>query len=278
MSISNISGMKEFFIFAKRKQDGMVRPLHSNEYLMDFLLDDGSIFLSLKRVMWRIPLFFTNDFYVDFHYQQVKEDYLNGLLQLTAAANGLSSRHRIAELSVLQHLSKGLKMQLSLSKMKEYLPAQEGNNTNFEEMHSLFLSKIASMESLSPFDAKIQFIVFLSGEHLFGSNNYLAQKVSRNGCPSPCIISVNHDGLLFSHPKTQEKVFHILLMEVQIIRTVRPIKPGKLPSVDIRYGTLSQSQKITITLKQAKELCHVLAMIMEELIHSSANNSNTTPL
>ncbi|XP_077595174.1 unconventional myosin-XV-like isoform X3 [Stigmatopora nigra] len=239
--------------------DGMVRPLHSNEYLMDFLLDDGSIFLSLKRVMWRIPLFFTNDFYVDFHYQQVKEDYLNGLLQLTAAANGLSSRHRIAELSVLQHLSKGLKMQLSLSKMKEYLPAQEGNNTNFEEMHSLFL-------------------MFLSGEHLFGSNNYLAQKVSRNGCPSPCIISVNHDGLLFSHPKTQEKVFHILLMEVQIIRTVRPIKPGKLPSVDIRYGTLSQSQKITITLKQAKELCHVLAMIMEELIHSSANNSNTTPL
>ncbi|XP_077481324.1 unconventional myosin-XVB isoform X2 [Stigmatopora argus] len=116
MSISNIPGMKEFFIFAKRKQDGMVRPLHSNEYLMDFLLDDGSIFLSLKRVMWRIPLFFTNDLYVDFHYQQLKEDYLNGLLQLTAAANGPSSVHRIAELSVLQHLSKGLKMQLSLRK------------------------------------------------------------------------------------------------------------------------------------------------------------------
>ncbi|XP_057682217.1 unconventional myosin-XVB isoform X2 [Corythoichthys intestinalis] len=273
MSISNITEMKEFSIFANRQQDGMVRPTHFNEYLMDFLLDDGSIFLSLRRVMWQIPLCFNNDLYVDFHYQQLKEEYLNGLLRLTAAADGHSSLHRIAELSVLQHLSKGLRMELSELEIKEYLPAQEGKDLNMDEINSLCSIKIATMESLSPLDAKIQFIVFLSGEEMFGSKNYLAQKVSRRGLPSPCIVSVSQDGLLFIHPKTQEKVFQIPLIDVQTIRTVRPSKPGKVPSMDITYGILSQSQKITIHLKQAKELCHILAMIMEEMIRPSVNSS-----
>ncbi|XP_061520028.1 unconventional myosin-XV [Phycodurus eques] len=273
MSISNLSEMREFSIFAKRQQDGVVRHIHSNEYLMDFLLDDGSIFLSLRRVMWRNPLCFNNDLYVDFHYQQIQVDYLNGLIQLTAAANGSSSIHQIAELSVLQHLSQEHKKQLSLLEIKKYLPAQERENTNLDEIHSFCLSKIAAMKSLNPLDAKIQFIVFLSGQHLFGSNNYLAQKVSRRGCPSPCMISVNHDGVLFLHPKTQEKVFQIPLIDVQSMRTVRPKNARKLPSMDISYGKLNQPQKITIHIKQAKELCHILAMIMEELIHPSVSSS-----
>ncbi|XP_061612447.1 unconventional myosin-XVB isoform X2 [Phyllopteryx taeniolatus] len=250
MSISNLSEMREFSIFANRQQDGMVRHIHSNEYLMDFLLDDGSIFLSLRRVMWRNPLCFNNDLYVEFHYQQIQGDYLNGLIQLTGAANGSSSIHQIAELSVLQHLSQEHKKQLSLVEIKKYLPAQEGKNTNLDEIHSLCLSKIAAMKSLNPLDAKIQFIVLLSGQHLFGSNNYLAQKVSQRGCPSPCMISVNHDGVLFLHPKTQEKVFQIPLIDVQSMRTVRPKNARKLPSVDISYGKLSQPQKITIHIKQ----------------------------
>lgn len=45
--------------------------------------------------------------------------------------------------------------------------------------------------------------MLLTEQHLFGSNNYLAQKVSRRGCPSPCIVSVNHEGVQFLHPKTQ---------------------------------------------------------------------------
>ncbi|XP_077407596.1 unconventional myosin-XVB-like [Vanacampus margaritifer] len=273
MSISNLAEIKEFSIFANRQQDEMVRPLHSSEYLMDFLLDDGCIFFSLRRVMWLIPLCFNNDLYVDFHYQQLKGDYLNRLLQLTAAANGYSSVQQIAELSVLQHLSQGLKIELSPLEIKKYLPAQEGQNASMDEIHSFCLNKLESMKALSPLDAKIQFIVLLSDQHLFGSNNYLAQKVSHRACPSPCMISVNHDGLLFFHPKTQEKVFEIPLTDVQSMRTVRPKKAGKMPSMVISYGSLSQAQKITIHLKQAKELCHILAMIMEELIRPSVNSS-----
>ncbi|XP_061913462.1 unconventional myosin-XVB [Entelurus aequoreus] len=271
MHISNLSEMKEFTIFANRQQDGMVRPLHSNEYLMDFLLDDGCIAFSLRRVIWRTPLCFNNDFYVDFHYQQLLDDYLNG--------NRIheSSVQQMAELSALQYLSLGLKDQPSLQEIKKYLPSAERQNAKMDEIHSSCVSKIEAMQSLSPLDAKIQFVVFLREQPQFGSNTYLAQKVSQRDCPSPCIVSVSHNGVLFIHPKTQEQVFQIPLLDVQSMRTIRPKKAGKLPSMDINYGQPNQPKKVTICLKQAKELCHILAMIMEEMIRPSVKSSISNP-
>ncbi|KAM7371275.1 hypothetical protein PAMP_010761 [Pampus punctatissimus] len=276
MGISNLSEIKEFSILANRPghvsavseerqikrssphpdssspalSDGMMRPIHAEEYLFDFLLDENSIFLSLRRVMWRNPLTFNNDLYVEFHYQQLLGDYLNGRLMLPPAAGGSSSVQQAAELSALQHLAHGMENQPSLLEIKEYLPSQEGLRSKVEEIHSFCLGQLVAMHSLSHQDAKMRFIEFVTTLPLFGSNTFLAKKVSQRGWPSPCMVSVSQEGVLFLHPKTQEQVFLIPLMEVQSMRTIRPKKLSKVPSVDIYYGNPSRPKKVTIHLKQ----------------------------
>ncbi|XP_059180223.1 unconventional myosin-XV [Centropristis striata] len=273
MGISDPTEMKEFFIHANRQKDGIVRPLHADEYLFDYLLDDGSIFFSLRRVMWRSPLSFNSDLYLEFHYQQLLGDYLSGRLMLAPAVGGPSSVQQIAELSALQHVAQGLKDQPSLPELKEYLPSQDGLSGKIEEIHSFCQGQIAAMHSYSPQDAKIQFIEFLSTLPLFGSNTFLAQKVSQRGCPSPCMVSISQEGVLFIHPKTQERVFLIPLADVQSMCTIRPKKLSKVPAVDISYSNPGRTKKVTVHLKEAKELCHILALIMTELIRPSVSST-----
>ncbi|XP_013865906.1 unconventional myosin-XV [Austrofundulus limnaeus] len=267
MGIVEASEISEFSVLATRLQDGMVRPLHAGEYIFDFLLDDGSISLSLRRIVWGNPLSFRNDLYVDFHYQQLLEDYLSGKLILPSHGGG--SAQQIAQLAALQHLAQGLRSPPSQSELKEYLPSQDRLGSKLEEIQSFCQNQIAAMQSLTPPDVKIRFIDFLSNLPLFGSHTFTAQKVSQRGCPSPCVVSINKEGVLFLHPKTQDRVFQIRLEEVQSMRTIRPKKQGKLPAVDINYGNPAKPQKVTFHLQQAKELCHVLALIMEELIQPS---------
>lgn len=271
LGISDPDEMKEFSIIANRHKDDLVRPIHAEEYLFDFLLDDSSISLSLRRVMWRTPLSFSNDLFIEFHYQQLLGDYLNQRLMLAPAAGG-SSVQQLAELAALQHVANGLRDQPSLSEIKEYLPPQEGSS-KLEEVHSFCLGQIAAMHAFSPQDAKVRFVEFLTTLPLFGSNTFLAQKVSQRGCPSPCLVTVSQNGVQFIHPKTQERVFHIPLADVQAMKTIRPKKQSKVPAVDISYGNPAHPKKVTVHLKQAKELCHILALIMEELVGPAVNSS-----
>ncbi|XP_051795842.1 unconventional myosin-XV-like [Acanthochromis polyacanthus] len=263
MGISDFKELTEFCVLASRRKDGMVRPLHAEEYLFDFLLDGGSISLSLRRVNWKSPLSYSNDLYVDFHYQQLLGDYLSGQLMPPPAAGGSSPVQLMGELSALQHLALGLEDQPTLPKIKEYLPSQDGLSSKVEEIYSFCQRQITAMESLSPQDAKIRFIEFVSTLPLFGSNTFLAQKVSQSGIPSPCMVSINQEEVLFRHPITQERVFQIFLTDVQSMRTIAPKKQGKEPAVEINYGNPANPKKVTIHLKQAKQLCHMLALLME---------------
>uniref|UniRef100_A0A3B4US66 Myosin XVB n=1 Tax=Seriola dumerili TaxID=41447 RepID=A0A3B4US66_SERDU len=242
MGISEPAEIKEFVILAIRLKDGLVRPLHPEEYLFDFLLDDNSMFLSLRRVMWRSPLSFRSDLYLEFHYQQVTSSLHSSF------SNHCSIQH-IAELSALQHLAQGQGNPPSLPEVKEYLPSQDRISIKAEEIHSLCLRHILTLQSLSPQDAKIRLIKFMSTLPLFGSNTFLAQKVSLRGCPSPCVVSMGPEGVLFINPKTQH-VFLIPLADVQSMRTIRAKKQGKMPSVDINYGSSARPTKVTIHLKQ----------------------------
>nr|XP_054592335.1 unconventional myosin-XVB isoform X1 [Nothobranchius furzeri]XP_054592336.1 unconventional myosin-XVB isoform X1 [Nothobranchius furzeri] len=266
MGIQDLPEIQEFSLLANRQKDGLVRPLHAEEYLFDFLLDDGSISLSLKRVIWRSPLSFRNDFYVDFHYQQLLADYISGKLVLSSSPGGSSSVQQAAEMAALQHLAQGLKHQPSVPEIKGYLPSQDRLSIKAEEIQSFCRSQIVAKQQISPQEAKIRFIELLSSLHLFGSNVFLAQKVSLQGFPSPCMVSINQNGVIFLHPKTQEQVFRIPLEEVQSMRTIHPKKQGQVPGVDITYGNPVKPLKVTLHLQQAKELCHILAVVMEQLI------------
>ncbi|XP_056152663.1 unconventional myosin-XV [Lampris incognitus] len=271
MDVMDPSEVREYCLHANNSKDGMVRPLHAEEYLLDFLQDDNSVFLSLSRVIWKTPLSFNNDLYVEFHYQQVLTDYLDGKLLLPCGGSSLVQQ--IAELSALQHIAKGLTNRPSLPELKQYLPQQDGINSKVKEIHSFSLGQIAAMQSLTHQAAKVRFIEFLRSVPLFGSKIFKAQKVSQRVCPSPCVLAVNQEGVLFINPKTQEQVFVIPLVEVQSMRTVPPKKTDKLPAVEISYDNSGHPKKVIIHLKQAKELCHILAIILQELVRPPTNSS-----
>ncbi|XP_012669987.2 unconventional myosin-XV [Clupea harengus] len=263
MGITDPFEAKEFSIKATRGQ--VVRPIHPNEYLFDFLLDDGSITLSFHRVVWQYPLSFENQMYIEFHFQQVLADYLDARLLLP----GNSVLEQVVELAVLQHLALGIRDLPSQSELKDYLPRMEGANAKDEQLLSACHNHLSSLGDLHPFEAKTRFLQHLSSLPLFGSNIFLAQKVSHQSCPSPCIVAVTAADITFCHPKTQEIKLAIPLVGVQSLRSYQP-KKGKPPAVEINFAFGSRPQTISVHLKQAKELCHIIAVIMEEHVQPTA--------
>ncbi|XP_055015716.1 unconventional myosin-XV-like, partial [Boleophthalmus pectinirostris] len=152
MAITNPAEVNEFAIIANRDKDGVARPLHPEEYVFDFLLDDLSISLSLRRVIWRSPLSFNNDLYLDFHYQQLLEQYLSQQIPL-----GSGGVQLMAEVTALQRLADGLQSAPSLVELRQYVPTQEPEG-HLEELLSLCVEQMSQLQGLSSQEAKIQFI------------------------------------------------------------------------------------------------------------------------
>ncbi|KAL0984074.1 hypothetical protein UPYG_G00136730 [Umbra pygmaea] len=271
MGIQDPNEVKDFSIYANKEQDGMVRPIHPDEYIFDFLLDDDSIYLSFHRVLWTRPLHFDNDLYLEFHFQQVLGEYLDGKLVLPHSDAKVTQQ--LAELSVLQHLAQGFTQELTVPKLKGYLPRQDAGSHNLQQIQSIARHELNAMQSLSPNDAKARFLECMSSLPLFGANIFLALKVTHASCPSPCLVAVNPEGVLFCHPKTQERIFVIPLEELQSLCSVKPKKEKKVPTVEIKYGNPGHPKTITVQLKQAKQLCHIIAVIMEELVRPPNHSS-----
>uniref|UniRef100_W5KWM2 Myosin XVB n=1 Tax=Astyanax mexicanus TaxID=7994 RepID=W5KWM2_ASTMX len=267
MGVINPAEVQEFSIYATQRKE--VRPIHPNEYLFDFLLDDGSIILSFHRLVWQHPLHFDNDLYVEFHYQLALADYLDGKL---LPSNSSAAQQRVAELAALQHIALGLTQQPTQG-MKEYVPSLNGLTLN--ELHSATLRQLSVTPALSSLEAKVQFLN-ISSLPLFGSSIFTAQKVSHPSCPSPCLVVVNFQTISIVHPNTQAASLTIPVEEVQTLRSVHP-KKEKVPAVEINVGDPSRPKIITIYLKQAKELCHVIAVFMEVLAGAPAPSRTGTP-
>ncbi|XP_051530295.1 unconventional myosin-XVB-like isoform X2 [Myxocyprinus asiaticus] len=267
MGVMNPVEAKEFSIHATKKGENIVRPIHSDEYLFDFLLDDGSISLSFHRVIWKQALHFNSDLYVEFHYQLLLANYLEGKMLLPSSSSTIYQQ--VAELTVLQHLALGLTQPPSNPEVKQYLPRVDRVSANDERFLATIQAQFSAIGPLNHLDAKARFLQSVSLLPFFGSNIFSAQKVSHRSCPSPSLIAVNHEVILVLDPKTQNTCLKMALEDVQSLRSIRP-KKDKLPSIEVNFGSPNNLKIISFSLKQAKELCHTIAVIMEEVVKPTA--------
>lgn len=60
----------------------------------------------------------------------------------------------------------------------------------------------------------------------------------------------------------QEQVFQIPLASLQSMRTIRPKKLSKVPSMDIHYGNPNRPKKVTIHLKQVTAV-HIVVLMRQ---------------
>ncbi|KAM9258484.1 myosin XVB isoform 2-T2 [Cariama cristata] len=107
MGASEQEEIQEFVLFAVRSDsnnlDKTVRPIRSEEYLHDYLLEDKLVTVTLRRLIWRTPLHFENKIYIDVHYGQMLWDYLNGRILLS---HSKESEMQVGILAMLQHWAK----------------------------------------------------------------------------------------------------------------------------------------------------------------------------
>ncbi|XP_052427113.1 unconventional myosin-XVB isoform X2 [Carassius gibelio] len=277
MGVINSVEVKEFSIHATKKGGDVNRPIHADEYLFDFLLDDGSISLSFHRIIWKQPMQFSNDLYLEFHYQLLVANYLGGKLLLPT--NSATVYQQVAELTALQHLALGLTDLPSNAEVKQYLPRMDQLNSNDERLLATIRAQFSTLGPLSHLDAKARFIKSVSMLPSFGFDVFTAQKVSHRSCPSPSLIAVNHEFIKILDPKSQNVCLTMSMEDVQSLRSIRP-KKDKLPSVEISFSGQTQPRTISFSLKQAKELCHTIAVIMEEVVkpsYGSLSSRSATP-
>uniref|UniRef100_A0A8B9CJG2 Myosin XVB n=1 Tax=Anser brachyrhynchus TaxID=132585 RepID=A0A8B9CJG2_9AVES len=129
--------MQEFALFAIRSASKMVRPMRTEEYLHDYLLEDALVTVSLRRLIWKTPLHFENKIYIDVHYGQVSN-------KGTVSTRNLSSRGRIrGEAS---------------GDLKEYIPKPLQSQINPQSLQNHLGMLLRNRQQLQPLDAKIQFI------------------------------------------------------------------------------------------------------------------------
>uniref|UniRef100_A0A4W4GDE8 Myosin XVB n=1 Tax=Electrophorus electricus TaxID=8005 RepID=A0A4W4GDE8_ELEEL len=130
-----------------------------------------------------------------------------------------------------------------------------------EKLLSATLKQLSVIASLSPLEAKVCFL---------GEWPVIIVSLSCLHSAITCVQYQSHD--LLATLSLQITALTIPLEQVRSLRTLLP-KKEKVPGVEINYGNASQVKTITFYLKQARELCHIISVIMEELVRPHASGS-----
>uniref|UniRef100_A0A8C3S6L2 MyTH4 domain-containing protein n=1 Tax=Chelydra serpentina TaxID=8475 RepID=A0A8C3S6L2_CHESE len=228
MGISEQEEIQEFALFAS-KNGKVVRPVRRDEYIQDYLLEDSSVILDLRRLSWKTPLHFENEIYISIHYSQVT-------------------------------------CRVSAIRTNPLRPAQPGPPATEQKDGELPLSRLGLQPSTwvgAAFSAGSRIVlrildigistISLPAEHviqlpLFGYNMYPMERCSEPRIPLPCVLGVNRDQLVVVASRSQELCCRIPLKEVQRMRTLRPLDDSGVPGLEVNYGSVDNPQTMWFEL------------------------------
>ncbi|XP_032858325.2 myosin XVB [Tyto alba] len=259
--------IQEFVLLAIRSDsnnpDKTVRPIRSEEYLHDYLLEDKLVTVTLRRLTWRTPLHFENQIYTDVHYGQMLWDYLNGKILLSRSKE---MEMQVGVLATLQHWAKTERNKSALSReeLSEYTPKTLQSSIRLQALENHVGMLLRTRQPLQPVDAKIQFIEHMMKLPFFGYNIYFVERVSDDTIPVPCFFGVNKEEIIVVDDTTQVVSCVIPLKELQNMRTLRPVSDGGLPGIELNYGSAASPKTMWFELSQAKEMYHMIVVILDK--------------
>ncbi|XP_067403880.1 myosin XVB [Emydura macquarii macquarii] len=261
MGISELEEIHEFALFASKQGGKVVRPVSREKYIHDYLVEDSSMILDLRRVSWKMPLHFENEIYISIHYSQVQRDYLTGKLWLNDSSD---LEKQVGTLALFQHWARGMDSPPTKQELMEYAPDPTLQPINPQALQSQVNQLLQTMKPLSQQEAKIQFLGYVTLLPLFGYNVYPVERCSEPRIRPPCIVGVNRDQIIIMLSKTQELCCLIPLKEVQRMRTLGPLDDSGIPALEVNYGSVDDPKTMWFELQQAKEMYHMITVFMEE--------------
>ncbi|XP_063819685.1 unconventional myosin-XVB-like [Pseudophryne corroboree] len=259
--VSEPSEMEEFAIFANKNKGEVVRPLRHGDYIHDFLLQDNSVAFEFRRVTWKATFRGRCEVYVQVHYNQARHDYMQGNSLTVSPREKLEMYTGIV--AAIMHRIKGNNTPPNKQELLEYIPTCVQNRLNLQTVQQHVLQELKALENLNVPQAKIRFLETVSELPLFAYNVFTVKRISEPGIITPCFAAVNHEHLLIIENNREQPSMSINLQEVQGMRTMRPLDVNTLPGVELHYGTATNPRTLWMDLKEAKELYHILALIME---------------
>uniref|UniRef100_A0A8C9L1Z9 MyTH4 domain-containing protein n=1 Tax=Pavo cristatus TaxID=9049 RepID=A0A8C9L1Z9_PAVCR len=251
--------MQEFALFAIRNK--IVRPIRTEEYLHDYLLEDMLVTVNLRRLTWKIPLHFEDKIYTDVHYGQIQWDYLKGKILLRYSKE---LEMQLGVLVMLQHWAK-TEQESSAPSRYAYL-REEIVNCTFKCRktweHLKLLTTLGWCSRLLAGSCCLNASFCFLTEHVmklpfFGYNIFFVEKVSDSTIPWL------HHSALWLCSLTQELCHTIPLKELQRMRTLRPTSEQGLPGIELNYGSAASPRTLWIELSQAKEMYHTTVVILD---------------
>lgn len=257
MGITDPEEMQEFALFVIQGEGQLVRPLRPHEYLNNVAVNPD-VSLHSRRLSWDTRLHFDNPTYISIHYSQVRRDYLQGKLLISAQADA-----QVAMLAALQHISRAHKEPPSEHDLLTYLPRPLQNQVNVATMRSLVDQELRQLRGCSSQEAQISFIETVSQLPLFGYTVYVVLRVSDLTMPRPSLLGLNRQHLILMDPSSQTPCCSIALRDLHRLHLLSPLDEGGPPGLELNYGSADHPQTIWFELPQAQELKHTIIFLLD---------------